>query len=938
MHMEHSGSLTEMERAYLSDEILFDSILASGSEYVPITPVRNNQEPFNPIPPVPSHEGSLVEGDPRFPLIIVLDFKLGKKKDARRFDTNGVTSAILRKLGKPGAFPRAYNLMVDSIKTSRISCTPALGFFNTIHTLNPPPDQDAINEYYAFRSCYRAVLDKYFNLTENHRMKKILTPTPGEDEIKSYVVEATLGSNEITIRRIAYDGQKRKTPPVADDVKQVRNLTMPRQNAFAPTGPYSKRPRTQSAPLPSKCVKIAFLLHLKSLPQTDNEGFLLDIINGEKTDIEKALKDKLGLKTITLNYGPHHEPKIVFENILTASSKYLEQRSQGGGQGDMQIALSIRFPKENFYRDNQQDLKRCLELQEMCVNILKALNLKWSRVKTEEGSIICTFAMAARELEKVRELHGAILEEFKKPLIDQKIKCMPTVSTTSTAKDEVKTPMNENQPIPRSASVRIEATCTAGVCIINKLLDLSDWKTEKLHILKIHAFPMYPHPLTNKNLERLGDCLPAIQDLIRTLRGVFTDPFSNLESGILAHIVEYWAFDVPPPKMNPSKEEKNAMEEIFESVGKGELEVLKGLIRDHPGAKINQKDSEGRTALHIACKKGKHAIARVLVDSKANLEARDRQKNTGLQIVCRKGNLEITKLLVESKAQLDGSDNRGTPLLASCRWGNLAVVRYLVRAGANVKVTDAKGYGPLHLAVEVGNPSTVKFLTEEAKPDVNATNTDGLTALHMACLSLEVEIARLLLESKANLEATEADRGFTPLLASCSKGHLPLVRCLVEAKADAKAVDRFGQGPLHLAATAGDLLTVKYLVENAKANVNATNNQGHTAVGVAVKVVENDRSKKSSLEHPTALNRVVTYLRSCTQTTPDSGKNPVTGHTSKVLGGDVDEASTSSRARPLPASSSSGNRDNLKSHLNEGDSGPDEVRHSQPTFPSDWLD
>eukprot|EP00954_Amorphochlora_amoebiformis_P014610 1143019-Amorphochlora_amoeboformis.AAC.1 len=68
-------------------------------------------------------------------------------------------------------------------------------------------------------------------------------------------------------------------------------------------------------------------------------------------------------------------------------------------------------------------------------------------------------------------------------------------------------------------------------------------------------------------------------------------------------------------------------------------------------------------------------------------------ENTGLQIVCRKGNLEITKLLVESKAQLDGSDNRGTPLLASCRWGNLAVVRYLVRAGANVKVTDAKGNG-----------------------------------------------------------------------------------------------------------------------------------------------------------------------------------------------------------------------------------------------------
>jgi len=686
-----------------------------------------------------------------FPLTITLDFKLGRLRRNSRFDTNGVTSAILRKLGKPGLFPRAYKLMLDTMSTSRISCTPALRFFNEIHTLQPPPDQDIIEEYYTLRACFRAVLNKYFNLTGNQSMKKTLTPTPGEDDIMLYEVDARLDGKIITIRRVPHDTatsscQKRKIHPPLDS-KQVEET----HTFSAPTGPSQrgvKRVRNLSTVDGPKGVRVVLVLHLPPLCKVDNEDLVFNSIYDEMNTIKKKLDTMLDLKIIEAKHGVNNKPEIVFPKIITESHGHLEGRFQSGGKGQRKISLSFTFHEESFYRNNQRDFKRCMELEHLCEDVLKSLGFKWSNVCSESGSIVCTFVMTASELGRALELKGVMLDEFKKLLINKKIKCIPTVSTTSIAQVENNW-RNETQVPPRKASVRIEATFIAAVHIVNKLLDLNDWKTEELYIQNIHAFPMHPYPLTNKD-QRLGDCLPAIQDLIRTLRGVFIDPSSSLVSEIVAHIVEYWAFEGPPPMVNYRR--------FFEAASKGSLEEIKGFIRDHPGLNLNQKDSNGRTALHIACKNGDHAIVRVLVDSKANLEARERQGNTALQIACRKGDLEVTEFLVESKAQLDCSNNEGkAALLTSCRCGNLEVARYMVEAGENAKVSDTNGYGPLHLLVQ-RNPPTVKFWIEKAKSGVSTPNIHG----------------------------------FTPLLAACSKGHLPLVRFLVEAKADMKYVDRLG--------------------------------------------------------------------------------------------------------------------------------------------------
>ena len=65
---------------------------------------------------------------------------------------------------------------------------------------------------------------------------------------------------------------------------------------------------------------------------------------------------------------------------------------------------------------------------------------------------------------------------------------------------------------------------------------------------------------------------------------------------------------------------------------------------------------------------------------------------------------------------------------------------------------------------------------------------------------------------------------------ACQEGHLTTVKFLVKechANVEAKAND--GNTPLIGASTKGHLTTVKYLVEECHANVEAKNNNGDTA-------------------------------------------------------------------------------------------------------------
>ena len=77
----------------------------------------------------------------------------------------------------------------------------------------------------------------------------------------------------------------------------------------------------------------------------------------------------------------------------------------------------------------------------------------------------------------------------------------------------------------------------------------------------------------------------------------------------------------------------------------GDVEALKQLLEG--GADKDEKDAEGRTALHFACGYGELACAEELIKAGADVDARDGDKNTPLHYAAGYGQAEAIQLLLD---------------------------------------------------------------------------------------------------------------------------------------------------------------------------------------------------------------------------------------------------------------------------------------------------
>ena len=107
-------------------------------------------------------------------------------------------------------------------------------------------------------------------------------------------------------------------------------------------------------------------------------------------------------------------------------------------------------------------------------------------------------------------------------------------------------------------------------------------------------------------------------------------------------------------------------------------------------------------------------------------------------------------------------------------------------------------------AARRGDVAAVKAALKEGA-DPNAAQGDGLTGLHLAAQSGNLEVAKVLLGAGAKVEAKTRIGAYTPLHLASEGAHTTVVRALLDAGADVKATTTTsGVTPLHLAAAAID--------------------------------------------------------------------------------------------------------------------------------------
>ena len=129
-------------------------------------------------------------------------------------------------------------------------------------------------------------------------------------------------------------------------------------------------------------------------------------------------------------------------------------------------------------------------------------------------------------------------------------------------------------------------------------------------------------------------------------------------------------------------------------------------------------------------------------------------------------------------------------------------------------------------AMEKRDIAAVRALIGDS--EVNAAQSDGMTALHWAARYDELNTAKALIAAKADPGAKNR-YGVTPLALACINGSAEMIRLLLHAGADPNAALRGGETPLMTAARTGKIEAVKALLTRG-ADVNAKLPQGQTAL------------------------------------------------------------------------------------------------------------
>ena len=233
----------------------------------------------------------------------------------------------------------------------------------------------------------------------------------------------------------------------------------------------------------------------------------------------------------------------------------------------------------------------------------------------------------------------------------------------------------------------------------------------------------------------------------------------------------------------------------------GDLRLLRQVIGR--GADLNLRHG-GLTPLLAATRDSWHGrpeAVMTLLANGADARAADPDGNTPLHHAARSTDPAVAALLLDAGAQVDALNAEGFSALAiACGSGNWRLARFLIEHGAR---PEPAGGQPALLAAVAGDddPGGAQLLLRH-KARVDARGEGQRTALMQACAAGNAEVVALLLDAGADRNAHDA-AAMTPLLEAAAHGHTAVVQRLAAAKADPKAVDGQGRNAIVLAVQAG---------------------------------------------------------------------------------------------------------------------------------------
>ena len=244
------------------------------------------------------------------------------------------------------------------------------------------------------------------------------------------------------------------------------------------------------------------------------------------------------------------------------------------------------------------------------------------------------------------------------------------------------------------------------------------------------------------------------------------------------------------------------VENVFSLIAKEQTEELISYILNEENEVWNIKRGEEITILHNACAIDKTNISEIIIEKiKIRLKL---TKDSSLSEEEKSKNEEIFKNFINAKTQ---GDNLTALHYASFR-GNIKIIKLLIENHAEINALSSNGYNMIHKAAQGNKPSAIVLFYKKYKMDLESTDENQITALHLAAANgMENSVIYLLsLGINPNLKDKN---GYTALHYAVKKNQIRIIKKLLQKGADRTIEDhKTKKTPVMLAKNKPEILEI----------------------------------------------------------------------------------------------------------------------------------
>jgi ankyrin repeat protein len=250
----------------------------------------------------------------------------------------------------------------------------------------------------------------------------------------------------------------------------------------------------------------------------------------------------------------------------------------------------------------------------------------------------------------------------------------------------------------------------------------------------------------------------------------------------------------------------NGKTPLHDSIRLGILDIELLLIKR--GADIEIRDAEGNTPLMEAVLAGNQSIMEQLVGIGADPRTRNFRGDTALHIIAAMERPDLARLLLGWGASIHAKNAWGRTPYQNALITSPGQIRTFL-AGGRLNTSDDYGSTPLHIAIQERVSPSIMTAIVELGARLSSVDAEGRTPLRLALDLNQMEIAKLLADSGADVFAAARDEKTAAEIALV-KGE-DAVRALFSGRAMYSG-DSSGNTILHYAARLGNSSMISLLL------------------------------------------------------------------------------------------------------------------------------